>query len=155
MVENWSGVVWTPWSSVFLYGRGLDAWCVVRGTSAGKQNSPPRGRMGTSFGRSAFWDRSGGQALVMIGRWFSRQLLASRKACPPTRSQNSLPRKLVSIPLMISWVQNFGFAYDLSFVIAKIITFRFNFFQLTALDATQSLQTVGLYPQETIFVEER
>ena len=52
-------------------------------------------------------------------------------------------------------MQNFGFAYDLSFVIAKIITFRFNFFQLTALDATQSLQTVGLYPQETIFVEER
>ena len=29
MVENWSGVVWTPWSSVFLYGRGLVAWCVV------------------------------------------------------------------------------------------------------------------------------
>ena len=75
---------------------------MVRGTSAGKQNSPPRERMGTSFGRSAFWDRSGGQALVMIGRWFSRQLLASRKACPPTRSQNSLPRKLVPIPLIIS-----------------------------------------------------
>ena len=75
---------------------------MVRGTSAGKQNSPPRGRMGTSFGRSAFWDRSGGQALVMIGRWFSRQLLANRKACPRTRSQNSLPRKLVPIPLIVS-----------------------------------------------------
>ena len=45
---------------------------MVRGTSAGRGNSPPLGRMGTSFGRSAFWDRSGGQALVMIGRWYSR-----------------------------------------------------------------------------------
>ena len=53
--------------------------CVVRGTSAGKHNYPPLGRMGTSFGRSDFWDRSGGQALVMIGRWFSRQPLTNRK----------------------------------------------------------------------------
>ena len=52
---------------------------MVRGTSAGKHNSPPRGRMGTGFGRSAFWVRSGGQAFVMIGRWFSRQPLANRK----------------------------------------------------------------------------
>ena len=50
----------------------------MRGTSA-RRNSPPLGRMGTSFGRSDFWDRSGGQALVMIGRWFSRQLLTIRK----------------------------------------------------------------------------
>ena len=52
---------------------------MVRGSSAGKHNSPPLRRMGTSFGRSAFWDRSGGQALVMIGRWFSRQPSANRK----------------------------------------------------------------------------
>ena len=29
-------------------------------------------RMGTSFGRSDFWDRLGGRALVMIGQWYSR-----------------------------------------------------------------------------------
>ena len=36
--------------------------------------------MGTSSGRSDFWDRLGDQALVMIGRC---------NACPPKRSQKS------------------------------------------------------------------
>ena len=34
--------------------------------------------MGTSFWRSDFWDRLGGQALVMIGRWYSRQTLTNQ-----------------------------------------------------------------------------
>ena len=33
------------------------------------------GRMGTSFGRSDFWGSLGGQALVRIVRWYSRQQL--------------------------------------------------------------------------------
>ena len=32
-------------------------------------------RMGTTFGRSGFWGRLGGQTVVMIGRWYSRQPL--------------------------------------------------------------------------------
>ena len=30
-------------------------------------------KMGKSFGRTDFWDRLGGQGLVMIGQWFSKQ----------------------------------------------------------------------------------
>ena len=33
--------------------------------------------MGTSFRHNDFWDHLGGQALVMIGRWYSRQPLAN------------------------------------------------------------------------------
>ena len=51
--------------------------------------------MGTSFGRSDFWDRVGGQALVMIGRC---------NACPPKLSQKSLCPKLVPIPHTVSRV---------------------------------------------------
>ena len=29
--------------------------------------------MGKSFGCTDFWDRFGGQGLVMIGQWFSKQ----------------------------------------------------------------------------------
>ena len=36
-----------------------------------------RGRMGTSFRCSDFSDRLGGQALVVIGRWHSRQPLTN------------------------------------------------------------------------------
>ena len=36
-------------------------------------------RIGTSFGRSDVWDRLSGQALVMIGRWYSRQPLTNHK----------------------------------------------------------------------------
>ena len=35
--------------------------------------------MGTSFLRNDFWDRLGRQALVMIGRWYLRQLLTNHK----------------------------------------------------------------------------
>ena len=35
--------------------------------------------MGTSFQRNDFWDRFGGQVLVMIGRWYSRQPLTNHK----------------------------------------------------------------------------
>ena len=33
--------------------------------------------MGASFRHRDFWDRLGGQALVMIGRWYSRQPLTN------------------------------------------------------------------------------
>ena len=36
-------------------------------------------RMGMSFGCSELWDRLGGQALVMIGQWHSRQPLTNHK----------------------------------------------------------------------------
>ena len=35
--------------------------------------------MGTSFVRSDFWDHLGGHALVMIGRWYSRQPSTNNK----------------------------------------------------------------------------
>ena len=35
--------------------------------------------MGTSVGLNDFWDRLGGQALVIIGRWYSRQPLTNHK----------------------------------------------------------------------------
>ena len=35
--------------------------------------------MGTGLKRKDFWDSLGGQALVMIGRWYSRQPLTSHK----------------------------------------------------------------------------
>ena len=35
--------------------------------------------MGTSFQRKDFWVRLGGQALVMIGRWYSRPALTNHK----------------------------------------------------------------------------
>ena len=37
------------------------------------------GRMGTNSGRSDFWDRLGGQALVMIGRWYSKESLTDHR----------------------------------------------------------------------------
>ena len=37
------------------------------------------GRMGTSFACSDFWDCLGGQVLVLIGRWYSRQPLTNHK----------------------------------------------------------------------------
>ena len=43
------------------------------------------GRMGTSFGCSDFWDCLGGQALVMIGQWHSRQPLTNHKQRLPTK----------------------------------------------------------------------
>ena len=48
------------------------------------------GEMGTSFRRNHFWDRLGGQAIVMIGWWYSRQPLTNHKDCLSTkRSQKS------------------------------------------------------------------
>jgi len=35
--------------------------------------------MRLSFRRNDFWDHLGGQALVMIGRWYSRQPLTNQK----------------------------------------------------------------------------
>ena len=35
--------------------------------------------MGTTFGISDFWDRLGGQELIMIGRWYSGQPLTNHK----------------------------------------------------------------------------
>ena len=47
------------------------------------QNSrEERKRMGKSSGRSDFWDHFGGQALVMIDGWYSRQPLTNLLANP-------------------------------------------------------------------------
>ena len=58
--------------------------------------SKTRGRMGTSFGHSDFWldfgDHFGGQALVMIGGWYSRQPLTSLLA-NPNNPRNRYPRE--------------------------------------------------------------
>ena len=47
-----------------------------------------RGRMGTSFGCSDFWDCLGGQALVMTDQWHSRQ--------PLTNHMQRLSTKIIS-----------------------------------------------------------
>ena len=45
----------------------------------GFPTSESLGRMGTSFVCRDFWDRLGGQALVMIGQWYLRQPLTNHK----------------------------------------------------------------------------
>ena len=44
------------------------------------------GRTGSSFGCSDFWDGLGGQALVMIGRWYSRQTSTNHKLLLSTQT---------------------------------------------------------------------
>ena len=83
-----------------------------------------RGRMGTSPGHSDFWIVWGGQAFVMIGRWYSRQPLTNFKsnACPPSRSQKLLRRKLVPIPPM----DNYELPYKILFSRQLTISFHNN-----------------------------
>ena len=47
--------------------------------------------MGTSFRRNHFWDRLGGQALVMIGWWYSRQPLTNHKDCLSIKQSQKSP----------------------------------------------------------------
>ena len=71
--------------------------------------SKTRGRMGTSFGHSDFWDHFGGQALVMIGGWYSRQPLTSLLA-NLNNPRNRYPRgRLYAFSLgIVSGMRNFG-----------------------------------------------
>ena len=46
--------------------------------------------MGKSFGHSDFWHHFGGQALVMIGRWYSRQPLTNLLANPNIACEQAL-----------------------------------------------------------------
>ena len=82
------------------------------------------GRMGTSPEHSDFWIVWGGQAFVMIGRWYSRQPLTNFKsnACPPSRSQKLLRRKLVPIPPM----DNYELPYKILFSPQLTISFHNN-----------------------------
>ena len=73
-------IVPTTWSFFYLFIRkNIIHWHhakAVKGTLV----NVLLGRMGKSFGCSDFWDRLGGQALVVIGRWYSRQpLLTNHK----------------------------------------------------------------------------
>ena len=62
--------------------------------------------MGTSFLREDFWDRLGGQALVMIGRWYSRQTLTNQKLPLSTsRSQKSFRRQLVRMMFPLHFLE--------------------------------------------------
>ena len=47
--------------------------------------------MGTSFRRNHFWDRLGGQALVMIGWWYSRQPLTNHMDCLSIKQSQKSP----------------------------------------------------------------
>ena len=53
------------------------------------------------------WDRLGGQALVMIGEWWSRQPLTTHNYLSTQTISKPLRRKLVPIPLTVSGVGNF------------------------------------------------
>ena len=53
--------------------------------------------MGTSFWFNHFWDPLGGQAIVLIGWWYSRQPLTNHKL---------LRRELIPISLVVSRVGN-------------------------------------------------
>ena len=54
--------------------------------------------MGTSFGCSDFWECLGGQALVMIGQWHSRQPLTNnmQRRQPLTNHMQRLSTKIIS-----------------------------------------------------------
>ena len=54
-----------------------EVWSSWDKMAAPQQVETIRG-MGTSFRHHDFWDRLGGQALVMIGRWYSRQPLTNQ-----------------------------------------------------------------------------
>ena len=56
---------------------------VPRGVGYGIVHFKTRGkreRIGKSSGRSDFWHHFGGQALVIIGGWYSRQPLTNQKS---------------------------------------------------------------------------
>ena len=66
---------------------------VSRGFGYGIVHFKTRGkreRMGKSSGRSDFWHHFGGQALVMIGRWYSRQPLTNLLANPNIACEQAL-----------------------------------------------------------------
>ena len=65
-----------------------------------------RGRISTSFRRNHFRDRLGGQALVMIGRWYSRQPLT--KMIPEILA----PKACIPFPL-ISGTRDLNFSQSL------------------------------------------
>ena len=59
--------------------------------------------MGTSFRCNDFWNRLGGHALLfnMVNGCLGYHQPIITNACPPKRSRESLPRKLVSIPHIV------------------------------------------------------
>jgi len=66
---------------------------VPRGVGYGIVHFKTRGkreRMGKSSERSDFWDHFGGQALVMIGGWYSRQPLTNLLANPNIACEQAL-----------------------------------------------------------------
>ena len=82
--------------------------------------------MGTSFGRSDFWDGLGGQALVMIARC---------NACPPKPSQKSLRLKLVPIPHTVSRVAG---------IYRSTLSYRTLALSLQALQSNNKKQTIQM-----------
>jgi len=73
-----------------------------------------RGRISTSFRRNHFRDRLGGQALVMIGRWYSRQPLTNHKLRLSTQMIPEIvgPKACIPFPL-ISRTRNLNFSQSL------------------------------------------
>ena len=59
--------------------------------------------MGTSFRSDGFWDRLGGRVLLfnMVNGCLGYHQPIITNPCPPKRSQESLHRKLVPIPLIV------------------------------------------------------
>ena len=82
--------------------------------------------MGTSSGRSDFWDRLGDQGLVMIRRC---------NACPPKRSQKSLRPKLVPIPYTVSRVAGIN---------GSALSYRILDLSLQALHSNNKKQTIQM-----------
>ena len=63
--------------------------------------------MGTTFGISDFWDRLGGQGLIMIGWWYSGKPLTNHKQRLSTkRSHKSLRCEPVPTALIVSVIGN-------------------------------------------------
>ena len=59
-------------------------------------------RISKSFGSSEFWDSLGGQVLVMIGPWYSRQPLTNHKVITLVHPNN--PRSLWAESLLLDIV---------------------------------------------------
>ena len=73
-----------------------------------------RGRISTSFRRNHFSELSGGQALVMIGRWYSRQPLTKHKLRLSTQMIPEIlaPKACIPFPL-ISGTRGLNFSQSL------------------------------------------
>ena len=102
------------------------------------------------------WDRLGGQALVMIGEWWSRQPLTTHNYLSTQTISKPLRRKLVPIPLTVSGVGNFLYPKRLKiprlFVNAHFSTSRLHRIIVCVTYISQNAGCVAVYCGRLFFI---